>query len=138
MIFVPKEEGKLKSKFGAELKRQAPGFLVLQYSTNGAPDREIIGHGVTTRWEAKHATPDFRSPGDQELMCARLAAAAHCRYIVWFEDTKDNSQYTLIVHPSEVLGRRGDGRAVSHRAEAQCFGFDMKWLVRYVLKEHGA
>lgn len=135
MIYVSKEEAKLKSKFGAELKRQAPGFLTLQYSTNGAPDREVIGNGVTTRWEAKHATPDFRSPGDQELMCARLAAAAHCRYILWFDDGKDLCKLTMIVHPLKVLGRKGKGRSIE--PETMCEGFDMNWLVKQVLKEHG-
>jgi len=133
MIYTAKEEGKLKSRFGAELKRQAPGFLVLQYQTNGAPDREVVGNGITTRWEAKHATPDFRSPGDQELMCARLASMAHCRYVIWYESAA--VRQTLIVHPGEVL--RKQGKAHGLKAEAYCEGFDMKWLVKYVLKEHG-
>ena len=58
---ISKIEGDLKRRFGAELKRQAPDFLSLRYETNGAPDREIVGNGITTRWECKHATPDFRT-----------------------------------------------------------------------------
>lgn len=127
---MKKREAELKSKFGVELKRQLPGFLVLRYETNGAPDREIVGLGVTTRWEAKHATPDFRSPGDQELMCMRLAAAAHCRYIFWHE--RNGIQRTLIVHPRQVHDRDG----WSLIPEAWCTGFDMKWLVQQVAKAH--
>lgn len=126
-----KREAELKSKFGQELKRQLPGFYVLQYSTNGAPDREIIGAGVSSRWEMKHATPDFASPGDQELMCCRLAVAAHCRYVVWWE--RGIIQKTMIVHPRKVMGRT----SWDLEAESFCVGFDMRWLVEQVRKVHG-
>ena len=128
--YIPKREAELKSKFGEEVKRQLPDFLSLSYSTNGAPDREIIGAGITTRWEFKFATPTFRSPGDQELMCMRLAAAGHCRYVLWRE-TK-GIQKTMIVHPKAVYHRAG----WEIDAEAWCVGFDMKWLIDYVRKEH--
>jgi hypothetical protein len=128
MIF--KREAELKSSFGEELKRQLPGFLSLSYSTNGAPDREIVGAGITTRWEFKHATPTFRSPGDQELMCMRLAAAGHCRYVIWHE--VKGIEKTMIAHPKEI--HRRDGWNI--HAEAWCVGFDMKWLVSQIKKEH--
>lgn len=134
LIYVNKEEGELKSKFGEELKRRLPGFLLLQYSTNGAPDREVVGNGVTTRWEMKHGTPDFRSPGDQELMCLRLSAAGHCRYVIWFE--RDGLKKTMIVHPRDVIGREGNGAQLE--PEAWCIGFDMRWLVEQIEKEHKA
>lgn len=127
---TPKREAELKHLFGAELARQAPGFLVLAYATNGAPDRSIVGQGTQSNWECKHGTPAFRSPGDQELMCMRLAAAGHCRYIVW-KETK-SVQQTMIVHPREIHGRRG----WNYTPEAWCVGVDMKWLVNEVLKEH--
>lgn len=144
MDTASKREGELKSLFGAELKRRAPDFLVLQYATNGAPDREVVGLGHTTRWEMKHATPDFRSSGDQELMCTRLAAAAHCRYVIWQQ--RGGIKKTMIVHPREVF-LMGQKRRTSKpgvvwswdlNAEAWCVGFDMRWLVTKVLKEHGA
>lgn len=125
-----KREGELKSLFGKELKRQLPGFYMLQYSTNGAPDREIVGAGVSTRWEMKHATPDFLSPGDQELMCERLAFVAHCRYVVWWE--RGPIQKTMIVHPREVRQRVGWNLV----PEAFCVGFNMRWLVDQVRKAH--
>jgi hypothetical protein len=125
-----KREGHLKSLFAAELKRQLPGFYMLQYSTNGAPDREIVGAGVTSRWEFKHGVPDFVSPGDQELMCERLAFVAHCRYIIWSEVR--GIQRTLIVHPREVRQRVG----WTLIPEAFCVGFNMKWLVNQVRLAH--
>lgn len=127
---VPKQEAELKQAFTRELKRQLPGFLILHYATNGAPDREIVGGSVTTRWECKHGTPAFRSPGDQELMCMRLAAVAHCRYIIW--DERRGFKKTLIVHPSEVFNRR----EWSFNAEAWCVGHNMRWLVEQVKKAH--
>ena len=130
--YTNKEEGRLKSLFARELKRQAPEFLVLLYATNGAPDREIVGNGITTRWEFKHATPDFRSPGDQEILCVRLAEQGHCRYVIWFDNR--GLQLTMIVHPRDVLGRKGRGLGI--KVETHCIGFDMKWLVAQVLKAH--
>ena len=128
---MPKREGELKSKFGQELKHQLPGFYLLQYATNGAPDREVIGAGITTRWEMKHATPDFESPDDQELMCCRLAVAGHCRYIIWYEHR--SVQRTMIVHPLKIKNRAG----WNLDPEAWCVGFDMRWLVEQMRKAHG-
>lgn len=127
-----KREAELKAALTRELRRQLPGFYVLAYATNGAPDREIVGAGVATRWEAKHATPDFRSPGDQELLCCRLAVAAHCRYIIWHEHK--GVQKTMIVHPNEVRLRAGWNLV----PEAFCAGFNMRWLVEQIRKAHGA
>ncbi len=125
-----KREALLKQRFGAELKRQLPGFMLLEYATNGAPDREIVGATITTRWEMKHATPDFTSPSDQELMCCRLAACAHCRYVIWHEHR--GIQKTMIVHPLKVMRRE----SWDLEAEAFCVGFDMRWLVEQVKAAH--
>ena len=125
-----KREGALKSAFTKEVKRKFPTFYILSYATNGAPDREIVGAGVTTRWECKHATPDFVSPADQELMCCRLATAAHCRYVVWHEHK--GIQKTMIVHPQQVLNRVGWHLV----PEVFCEGFDMHWLVAQIKIAH--
>lgn len=127
---MTKREGELKSLFVAELKRQLPYFYVLRYATNGAPDRTIVGAGRQTNWEAKHGTPAFDSPADQELMCCRLAVAGHCRYIVWHE--KNGIEKTMIVHPLEVMRRASWGLI----PEAWCAGFDMRWLVEQIKKAH--
>jgi len=130
---MKKIEGELKRQFTEELRRLAPGFLVLQYSTAGAPDRSIVGIGRQTNWEFKHATPSFDSPGNQELECTRIAAAGHCRYVLWHQ--VGDAKKTLIVHPKDVLRRdHGDWNIPSM---AMCVGHDMRWLVEYVMKEHG-
>lgn len=125
-----KREAGLKSLFRAELERQLPGFMMLQYLSNGAPDREILGYGISSRWEFKHGTPDFDSPGDQALVCSRIAAVAHCRYVIWQEHR--GIEKTMIVHPLKVLRRESWGV----EAEAWCVGFDMRWLVEQVKKVH--
>lgn len=127
-----KQEGKLKSNFIKELKRQCPDFYILHYSTAGAPDCEIIGNGITTRWEAKHATPGFVSHENQELLCARLALAGHCRYVFWWESSSGTGKKTMIVHPLKVL------RRVGHQLEAEAWveGYDQGWLVEQVKKAH--
>lgn len=121
----------MKFFFTSEMKRQAPGFLLLQYSTNGAPDRSILGMGLQSNWEFKHGTPDFESPGDQELVCCRIAARAHCRYVIWQEI--GDLQKTMIVHPNHIRNR------TSYRGftvEDFCIGFDMRWLVSKVMEAH--
>lgn len=124
-----KREAELKAAFMMEFKKQLPEFLILRYITNGAPDREIIGNGITTRWEYKHATPDFRSPDDQELMCMRLAVQAHCRYVIWFESRSGTGQRTMIVHPRQVHDK-------SLLPLESCAGFDHRWLVGEIRKVH--
>lgn len=126
-----KREAELKSRFSEELKRQLPGFYVLQYATAGAPDRSIVGAGRQTNWEMKHATPEFRSPGDQELLCARLALISHCRYVIWWE--RGSLQRTMIVHPLQIMNRI----SWNLEPESSCIGFDMRWLVDQVRKVHG-
>lgn len=126
-----KREAELKSLFKRELKRQLPHFITLSYASAGAPDMEVVGNGVTSRWEGKHATPDFVSLGNQELCCMRLATQGHCRYIVWQSLSGDR---TLIVHPNAIHARRG----WQLEAEARCLGFDMGWLVEHVKGVHRA
>jgi hypothetical protein len=128
-----KREAALKAAFFKDLKRQAPSFYVLQYSTAGAPDREIVGNGVTTRWEFKHACPTFTSHENQELFCTRLAVAGHCRYVFWWESSNGTGRCTMIVHPLKVLKRIGH----QLEAEARTDGFDHAWLVEQVKRAHG-
>jgi len=128
---MTKFEGELKQKFTREFKDRMPGgFYLLQYATNGAPDREVVGAGITTRWEMKHGTPSFESPGDQELMCCRLAAVAHCRYVIW--QLRKGIRRTMIVHPNAVRLRTGWDLI----PEAFCTGFDMRWLVEQIRMAH--
>lgn len=126
---MEKREAELKSALFKRL-RSLPFFVVLELSTAGAPDRAISGRGRTTMWEFKHGTPDFDSPGNQELLCMRLAQAAHCRYVVWQSDK--NGEHTHIVHPLDVHNRVG----WKLKAQSSCVGFDMQWLVLQILKAH--
>lgn len=128
-----KREGELKQAFTKELKRQLPHFLVQMFSTNGSPDRSITGNNRTTHWEFKHGTPDFESPGDQELMCMRLAVQGHCRYVVWQESSKGIGQRTMIVHPRNIYARTG----WALDPEDWCTGYNHRWLVDKVCKAHG-
>jgi hypothetical protein len=116
----------------AELRLQCPTFLVLLQATAGAADRAIVGNGATTWWEFKHATPTFDSPGNQELMCMRLALQGYCRYVIWQEARSGYGRRTLIVHPREVH-TRASWKVVP---EAFCVGYDHRWLVRYIQKVH--
>lgn len=124
-----KREGELKSAFTREFRRQLPHFIVLMNSSRAAPDRSITGGGRTTWWEFKHATPGFDSPGDQELMCMRLAVQGFCRYVIWWESSKGIGQRTMIVHPKMVADH-------SLIPEASCEGFDYKWLTNYIQTIH--
>jgi hypothetical protein len=126
-----KREAELKSLFAKELRRQLPGFYLLAYATNGAPDRSIVGAGRQTNWECKHGDPSFLSPADQELMCARIAQASHCRYIIWHAHR--GIEKTMIVHPLKVMNRV----SWNLEAEAWCTGFDMRWLVNQIREAHG-
>src|SRR5678815_4174061 len=121
-------EAGLKAAFIRELLRQLPDFYILQYATAAAPDREIVGHGKSTRWEFKHACPSFVSHQNQILLCARLASADHCRYVFWHES--EGRKRTAIVHPLRVLDKTLEPEMWTH-------GFDHRWLVEQVKKAHG-
>lgn len=126
-----KREGELKSAFTTAIK-DVPGFYMLHFASRAAPDRVIIGGGRSSYWEFKHGTPSFESPGDQELMCMRIASADYCRYVIWQENVQGHGQRTLVVHPREVFERKG----WSFTPEAWCVGYDHHWLVRYIRSIH--
>jgi len=135
-----KQEAALKARFTAALKAAQPTWLSLLQSTAGAPDRAIAGDGQTSWFEFKHATPDFRSPGIQELLCARLEEQSQCWYVIWAENAAGGGQRTLIAHPSAIraIPRRSSGNKSANdvHAFAFCAGYDMKWLVQQVIKMH--
>jgi hypothetical protein len=130
---IQKQEAQLKSAAMRELRRQCPSFVVQQFATNGSPDRSITGNGVTTMWEFKNGQPSFLSPRDQELMCMRLAAQGHCKYVVWQESRTGTGQRTMILHPRQVHERSG----WAFVPEAWSVGFDHRWLAGQIRKAHG-
>lgn len=129
-----KREAELKGLFTARLKLELPSFLVLLQGTPGAPDRAIVGNGVTTYWEFKHGVPDFDSPGLQELTCGRIdvQSGGRCRYVVWQETSNGHRQRTNIVTPRALADRNG----WLMDCEEWCIGYDMAWLVAQVKKAH--
>lgn len=127
-----KREAELKAAFRQELKRQLPSFLSLQLATRAAPDRLIVGNHVSSYYEFKHATPLFGSPGDQELMCCRIATLAPCRYVIWWDGVYP---LTLIVHPMVVRAQSVKSAAYL-RPETWTEGFNHAWLVRYIRRVH--
>lgn len=124
-----KREGELKAAWAREMRQQLPQFYIFQIMTAGWPDRGVVGNSRTTFWEFKHATPDFDSPGNQQLFCRRLAAHAYCRYVVWWESVHGLGHRTMIVHPRHVH----DGSLLP---ESSTTGFDHRWLVEKMREAH--
>jgi len=135
-----KREAELKRKVTAMLQRHRPHWITLLQSTAGAPDRVIVGDDTVSCWEFKHATPDFRSPGIQELMCLRLAEHSKCWYVIWAETAKGAGLRTMIVSPHKIhaLPHRESGlkNAMKLVPEAECEGYDMTWLVERIIVRH--
>ena len=123
-----KNESGLKAALLREVKRQLPGLVVLAHADSirsGVPDWSVTGGGCTTWWEFKHATPDFASPGIQELTMRRLAAGGFARYVIWEE--KRGIKRTLIIHPNHLKDRQPEVWAV---------GFDYRFVVDYLREAH--
>jgi hypothetical protein len=129
---MEKREAEFKSAVFDELKRVCPAYIVLMIATAGAPDREVVGGGKTSRWEFKHGTPDFESQGLQELTCQRLAVQGHCRYVIFQETSSGLRQRTMIAHPREVAQRNG----ALVVPETFVVGFDPRWVVDQIRKVH--
>lgn len=60
----------------------------------------------------------------------RIAAQAHCRYVLWLEDRDGINKRTHIVHPRHLH----EGTGV---VEASCIGYDHGWLVDQIRRAHG-
>ena len=100
-----KREAKLKASLMRAMQERYPKFVVIAHTEalrSGVPDWSITGRGQTTWWEFKHAAPNFKSTGIQELTCARLALAGICRYVIWYENEEGGDKHTLIVHPASL------------------------------------
>jgi hypothetical protein len=79
-----------------------PGFVSEKHADRfnyGSPDICVTGLGLTTRWEAKYADPDFEWKGIQHLTCRRLAKYGYCRYIIWRQETG----LVHICHPDNLI-----------------------------------
>lgn len=134
---MSKQEAKLKSNLMIMLRQALPKYVLFRHEdkfTSGIPDISITGFAKTSWFEVKHATPDFDSPGIQELTMLRLAAAGfHARYIIFTEDKNGDFKKTFIIHPKYIkLFSQKDGVAV----EASCLDFNNKFLLEYIRGVH--
>ncbi len=128
---TPKREAELKSDFRDAVMKIIPGAVTVLHSSAGAPDRAYTFAGKTTYVEFKHGTPDFDSPGLQELTCMKLEAAGSCVYVVWQENLVEPR--TLIVRPRNVHFRKSwDLPAIVTFA-----GFDHSSVVQWLRRLHG-
>jgi len=130
---VTKREAELKAEFGRVLAQRLPGFVSQRLLDAGAPDRAIVGGGSTTFLEFKHGTPDFDSPGNQELAAMRLEAAGDCRYVIWRENANGSDKRTLIVRPRFLHYFRTTWEL---RADETFAGFNHLSVVEWLRRKH--
>lgn len=97
-------ESGYKQALMQHLRKNLPGFVLLRHEDRamaGIPDIQVIGHGRSSWWEAKHATPDFENKMIQTVMMRRIIRAGLlARYIIWEEH--HDIKRTFIVHPSLI------------------------------------
>jgi len=130
---VSKREGVLKASLKEAIERALPHFVVISHTdiASGIPDWSITGNGITSWLELKHATPEFTSRGIQVVTASRLAAAGHCRYLVFWERSINNKR-TCIVHPGSVVF----GRNATTKSELFSDGHDNEFVIDYLRKVH--
>lgn len=133
---------KTEAKFKARTKQVAaielPGFVIFYVAgvgTDGIPDWSNNGYGVSSWLEFKDASPHgrFESKENQERVCLKLSAASRCRYVVFHETTKGVKRI-CIIDPRQVQGKRGELSEMM--IEAQCSGYDYKWLCNWIKEWH--
>lgn len=126
-----KREAQHKALFTKELARVAPDLMVLQLTTRGAPDRQVLGRGKVSFWEFKHATPSFEAPLQQQVVCAKIAQRGiPCFYVVFHESRLDRCIYILQPeHVAEFL--KGDFTHIEARLP-----YTMHALTKWVLGYH--
>jgi hypothetical protein len=110
------------------LRKILPDWVILKLAdkwTYGIPDISATGSGISSWWECKHANPDFKSQGIQELTAMRLAKHGICYYVIFVDKPKS----VLIVHPKDI--KNWETSAI-----AQCEGFDYEWVVNFIIKTH--
>ncbi len=101
---VEKEENDLKEKLVKEIRLVIPTVVLFTHQdmrSSGNPDLELNANRLTSHYECKHATPNFKSQGRQELVMARLALASHyARYIIWYSARDGREKKTESKEPS--------------------------------------
>ncbi len=106
---VTKEEKRIQAELALECRSSLPASFVIERPedriTSGASDMIVTGNKICSRWELKHATPDFKTKGIQELTMLRLAKAGFAWYIVYWQ--KNDLKMTFIVEP-RLIGKNPD------------------------------
>lgn len=121
---MSKREASLKSSLRDAFKSTIPMAVVLRHEdrfTAGIPDFSVTAAKRTVWLEVKHGTPDFDSPGVQELMCTRLARNGYCWYVVYEE--RNLQLKTLIIEPRKIATRE---------PQEWCEGFDHQFVANFV------
>lgn len=129
-----KRENELKARQCEVIRERMPGFVLQlhqQVRGSGTPDLSLDGLARTSWWEFKHATPDFKSPGIQEVTCCRLAAASFCRYVIFYDDGRRKE--TQIVKPTDVRDRL-DFRSI--KVEFGWVGFKFEEVADFMRQVH--
>jgi len=134
---IEKREDELKALFVYDFRYRytAREFFVMLHQDvrkSGYPDIAVHGNKLSTHWEFKHATPDFSSPGVQEITCRKIAMHAYCRYVIFLEH--GDLMQTWIVHPDRVYKK--DGKALRIKPEQIFEGFDFARLSAFVHSIH--
>ena len=124
---IEKREDEIKAAYWNRFAQLHPvsEYFVTQHQDvrkSGYPDNMLHGYGHSTSWEFKHATPNFSSPGIQELTCLRLAQRSYCRYVIFYECRE--LLRTLIIHPRQLQGKGGKIIGVSFEVAFDGFAFD--------------
>ena|SRR3990167_5265793 len=123
-------EQELMSALLKEARARLPRYVIIRHEaglTHGIPDFSVTGDNVTSWIEVKHATPNFKSKGIQELTMNRLALAGHAFYVVYWEDPA--FQATYIVLPPDI-GRPPEDWEICRE------GFNHQWVVEEIKKLH--
>ena len=125
---IPKRENEIKQAYWQRFHELYPpsAYFATHHQDvrkSGYPDDSLHGFGKSSFWEFKHATPNFSSPGVQELTCARIARHGFsCLYVLFFESA--SRRRTLIAHPRDVLSKNGKLEHVSTLDSFEGHDFD--------------
>lgn len=126
-----KAENKLKATLIEKGRVRLRGWTIFPHQdviTHGIPDISWSGNKLTSWTEVKHATPDFKARGIQELNLLRLSAQGlWARYVVYYEANGDKRTY--IVHPQDI------GKPMGSWLDFK-FGHDHDWVIEEIRKAH--
>ncbi len=128
-------ETPLKAKLTKTMRDLLPDYFVVERHEDkiisGRPDICITGLKVTTRWEVKHANPNFKHKGVQTDTMLKLATAGFAWYIVFVEPHQllMRTQRIYIVDPKDIDKPISTWKDFTE-------GYNYKWVVQRVWKEH--